>query len=528
MSFEDPNDHRLDHVVVLMFENHSFDSLLGFLYRPGEAPQFEGVWGRELSNAVPPAVADTGPAQVSVHPATSMAAPYPDPGEEYPHVNTQIYGTINPETNRYAKVGDILTPFNSPAPPIPAPPPMNGFVLDYVNTFKVTMDRLPNPTEYSQIMACYTPEQVPVLSGLARGFACFDHWFCEVPSQTYPNRSFFHAATSSGFVLNGHPPGKFATLNDARTVFNLLEDAHRTWRVYIDPAQILSATGLIHARQLGPFFADHFRTIFDFYEDSKNGELPAYSFIEPNMFHPHTDFHPHSGARWAEELGLAPPDTIMGGEQLLAGVYDSIRTSSSAGGSNFENTALLVTFDEHGGTFDHVPPPAALPPDSSQPEENFGFDRLGLRVPTVLISAWAEEGRVVTEGFRHTSLIRTLRDWWNLGPPLSRRDGDAPSLLPMLSRQSPRQPETWPTIEPRTPGILRRAEERFLSMVESLDSPMERIERDMLADGLAREAFINHADVRADTLNVSHREAHEHFRRIGPMLFPNVAVGKRS
>jgi phospholipase C len=528
MSAGDPDDHRLDHVVVIMFENHSFDSLLGYLYGPGEVPAFEGVAERALSNPLPPTVAQSAPPTLSVHPATSMATPYPDPGEEYPHVNTQLFGTVAPGSNRYASIGDMQDPYNFPQPPVPAVPPMNGFVLDYVNAFKVEMDRLPTASEYSQIMACYTPQQLPVLSGLARGFTCFDHWFCEVPSQTYPNRSFFHAATSSGFVINGHPPGKFAARNDARTLFNQLEEARKSWKIYIDPAQILSATGLIHARQLGPYFADHFRTIFDFYDDAQKGALPAYSFIEPNMFHPHTDMHPHSGARWAERMGLKPPDTIIGGEELLANVYQAIRDSQATSGSYWENTALLVTFDEHGGTFDHVPPPSAVPPDSRTPEEGFRFDRLGVRVPTILVSAWANDGGVVTSDFHHTSLMRTVRDWWNLGPPLTARDADAPSFLPLLSRQSAREPGTWPSVEPRRRGLLAREEQRFLRLIEELDSPMDRLERDMLGDGLVHEAFVNKTEVKADSLQVSHREAHEHFRRMGPVLFPGVATGKRA
>jgi phospholipase C len=529
MSAENPQDHRLDHVVVLMFENRSFDNLLGYLYEPGDVKAFEGVRGRTLANPVPPTVPDAGAGVVSVHPSTSMASPYPDPGEEYPHVNTQLFGTVDPDSNRLAEVRDMRPPFNFPTLSVPSEPAMNGFVADYANAFQVQMDRPPNVAEYSQITACYTPDQVPVLSALARGFACFDHWFCEVPSQTYPNRSFFHAATSSGFVLNGDPPGKFALKNDARTVFEQLEAAHRTWRVYIDPAQILPATGLIHARRLAKYFASNFQTILDFYDDARKGELPSYSFIEPNMFHPHTDMHPHSGARWAEDLHLRPPDTLLGGEQLLADVYNAIRTSPVEGGSNWANTMLLVTFDEHGGTYDHVPPPAALPPSpqDSPGEQGFGFNRLGVRIPTIAVSAWTDERTVVVDRFQSTSLIRTLRDWWDLDAPLTQRDAHAPSLLPVLSRRKPRPPEEWPAVTPRKPGLLERAESDFLRLVEAFESPMERLERDLLGDALAHEADATGKMVAPDMGQVSHREAHEHFRRVSSNLFPGIAGGRR-
>jgi len=526
MSRSDPEDHRLNHAVVLMFENRSFDNLLGYLYKPESAPQFEGVHGRQLSNPLPSELAHLDPAVANVHPATSYATPYPDPGEEYPHVNTQLFSTVQPLTNRFAPVGHMQSPYN--APPAGTTPSMSGFLADYVNAFTEQMGRMPGPTECAQIMACFTPEQTPVLSGLARGFACFDHWFCEVPSQTYANRSFFHAARSNGFVLNGQPAGKFAAHNDSPTLFNLLEDAKLSWAVYIDPLQIVSATGLIHARRLYPYFATHFRTIYDFFAEAAAGQLPNYAFIEPNMFHPHTDMHPHSGAKWAEDLGIRAPDTLIGGERLLADVYNAIRTSPDGPGSSPLNTALVVTFDEHGGTFDHVPPPGAPSPESGRCEEDFRFDRLGIRIPTVIVSAWTDERTVVTDNFQSTSVIRTLREWWQLPGPLTVRDGSAPSFLPILSRLSPRPVSSWPTVTPREPGILEEAEQSFLRLVEKLDAPMERLERDLLADALVHEGIMESTSPAADASSVSHKEAHMHFHRVGGKYFPKIASGRQS
>jgi phospholipase C len=140
---------------------------------------------------------------VPVHVATSMDAPNPDAGEERPHTNTQLFGTVAPAANRFLSYEAMQPPFNAPDDP-GREPTMDGFVLDYVNTFRSETGRLPGYDEYAQIMSCYTPEQVPVISTIARGFATFDHWFCEVPSQTFTNRSFYHAATASGLVVN--PP----------------------------------------------------------------------------------------------------------------------------------------------------------------------------------------------------------------------------------------------------------------------------------------------------------------------------------
>ena len=192
----------LDHVVVVMFENRSFDHLLGRLYQPGEVRSFEGVIGKDLSNPIP-AWAEHGADRAVVHygVAKNMNTPYPDPGEEYQHINTQLFGHIDPPSNLGVPSERMVVPYNAPANPDKVPK-MDGFVTDYISAFTAEMGRQPIYDEYSQIMTGYTPEQMPVLSALARGFATFDHWFADVPSQTFTNRSFFHAGTASGLVVN--------------------------------------------------------------------------------------------------------------------------------------------------------------------------------------------------------------------------------------------------------------------------------------------------------------------------------------
>jgi phospholipase C len=512
---------RFDHVVVLMFENRSFDTLLGALYPPGGSPVFEGIAGKVLSNPVPPGALASGPASIPLHPATNMDTPDPDPGEEYPHLNTQLFGTVAPPANAGAAVDAMQPPFNAPNDPAPTPS-MDGFVADYINAFRAEMGRPPTYDECAEIMGYYTPQRLPVLSALAQGFACFDHWFCEVPSQTYPNRSFFHAASSSGFVLNG-PAGKFATRNDAPTIFERLESARRSWKVYIDPEQILPATGLIHARRLAPYFATHFSTIFDFYEEALSGTLPDYAFLEPNMFHPHTDMHPPGAARWRHDFHFPAPDAMAGGERLLARVYDAVRSSSSRVGSSNANTLLLVTFDEHGGTYDHVPPPKAAPPDPAAPvgEEGFRFDRSGVRIPTIAISAWVDARTVVTSEYRSTSMIRTLRERWDLGPPLTERDATAPDLAPILSRTVPRPPEDWPDVHAPPLTLLGR-------LVDVLDRPLERLERETIGEALAHEARVTGAPIAGDSTRMTHGEAHRHAHRIATAMFPGIVHGRRS
>lgn len=511
---------KFDHLVVLMFENRSFDNLLGYLYRPGEVPAFEGLLGRDLSNPIPPDVEGWERARVPAHPAARLDAPDPNPGEEYPHVNTQMFGTVVPADNRFRPLRDIQAPFNSPASP-DATPTMDGFIADYVAEFRDQLGRMPTYSEYAEVMSGYTPDQVPVVSALARGFAVFDHWFSEVPTETYPNRSFVHAGSSSGFVLN-NPVDKFVAENDAPTIFERLEQARLPWTVYIDPQQIVSATGLIHARRLAPYFATHFSTIYDFYAHAESGDLPAYSFLEPNLTPPRTDMHPPMAARLRHDLHLPPTAAMRGGEQLLARVYDAVRTSSSTTGSNWRNTLLVVSFDEHGGTYDHVPPPRVSPPVPEAPpgQMGFGFDMSGVRVPTFVVSAWVEPRTVVTSEFRATSVIRTLRERWPLGPPLTQRDAAAADLATVLTRTTPRPPDQWPEVAALPLGLIGEVMTR-------LDRPLAGLERDLFAAAVAHESAATGISVDADPATMTHHQAKGMLRTFRAAVFPGVRDGRQ-
>jgi phospholipase C len=434
----------LDHVVVLMFENRSFDNLLGRLYEPGEVASFNGVTDKHLQNPIPD-WAEHGSQRkfVPYGVATNMNTPHPDPGEEYPHVNTALFGSQDP-ANRFMPLAKMVAPYNAPQNPMQTPT-MDGFVADYISAFTAEMRRQPTYDEYSQIMTGYTPKQMPVISTLGRGFATFDNWFCEVPSQTFTNRSFFHAATASGFVINYPPADAFPVHNTAETIFERLEAKGLTWRVYIDAPSPASFTGIIHASRLRSRFATNFSTVDDFLEDARRGRLPTYSFIEPNMWHGHNDMHPPISAL-LHGLPIDAPSSLLGGEALLAQIYNAVRSSTSSGGSNYLNTLLLVAFDEAGGAYDHVPPPPAPPPDPAAPvgQMGFTFNRSGVRVPAIAISAWIPPRTVVNDEYRHTSLIRTLRERWSLGGSFTARDAVARDIGPVLSLNQPRAPEQWP------------------------------------------------------------------------------------
>jgi phospholipase C len=436
---------------VALFENRSFDNVLGHLYGPGDGETFEGVIGKDLSNPIPE-WAEHGAERrvVPYRVATNMDSPNPDSGEEYPHTNTQLYNILS-EENRFKMGDDITGPWNAPSPG--QTPTMDGFVTDYISFLTAELGRQPTYEEYSQIMTGFTPEQIPVLNGLARAFGVFDHWFCEVPSQTFMNRSFWTAATSSGLVVNS-PAQKWFTENNAETIFERLEAHGKTWKVYVCEPMQISFTGLIHYPRLKDRLATHFVPFAQFEADAAQGQLPDFCLIEPCLTVGHNDYHPALGRALAPGVVLPsvdPPSSILGGEAFLARIYDAYRGMQSEGGSNVWNTTLLIGWDEPGGTYDHVPPRTVPPPDPAAPvgESGFGFDRSGYRVPAIIISPWVAEGEVFNHEHRHTSLIATLRQRWHLGDPFTGRDAAARSFSHAFTLDQPRDPKSWPMPTPQ-------------------------------------------------------------------------------
>jgi phospholipase C len=375
----------IEHVVVLMLENRSFDNLLGTLYPP--SANFDGL-DLTATNPDPNGV----PIPVWNLPGTdtdTMRIPDPDPGELWTDINTQLFG--------------------SPTAPIPgAVPAMNGFVKNYLT-------QKDSPTG-KNIMHYFTHDQVPVLSGLAQQFAVCDRWFASAPCQTWPNRWFVHTATA-----DGHENNEPVHLLDVDTIFNRMEQASIDWKIYFhDFAQTKT---LIRLWPLG----DNFNFYGQFQADCKGGTLPSYSFIEPQ-------YYPGFGT---VENDLHPPSVVTLGEQLIADVYNCVRASPL-----WSKTMLVITFDEHGGCYDHVPPPAATPPEATKSGQVFSFDRFGVRVPTVIVSPYIQAGKILRAvgdvPFDHTSIIATLRKRFpDIGSPLTARDAVAPDLESALELSTP-------------------------------------------------------------------------------------------
>jgi phospholipase C len=443
---------RFSHLVVVMFENRSLDNLLGYLYPPGSP--FDGLANGTHANPVPAFIGD-GHASVVARPSPGTVAdmqnPNPDPGEPFPRVNTQLFNRVDPPSNAFEGDLQMLPPYN--APPPGTAPTMQGFVTDYCNTFVSSQGRNPTFDEYRVIMDAFTPAQLPVLSTLAQQFAVYDAWHCSAPTQTLPNRSFFHASTSSGFVINQRYR-KWIEQNGAPTIFTRLQAAGRTWRIYWDTSQIVPLTAFIHGLTLVPYFKSNFASMETFYADVANGTLPDYAFVEPRMLVNHNDFHP-PGPLVVDGVPIPDPSDVRCGDKLIHDIYSAVKASASASGSNALNTLLLLTFDEHGGCYDHVPPPAATMPQNPQPagEMGFFFDRLGVRVPTVAISAWTAAGTIVHRTVHHAAVVRSLSAKYGLAP-LTDRDRDAPDLSDAINLQAPRPAATWPTTvpPPQPPG----------------------------------------------------------------------------
>lgn len=446
-------DNAMDHVVFVMFENRSFDNLLGHLYAPDDGKQFEGVIGKELSNPVPAWAQHQPPdgsGVVTYEVATDMDSPNPDPGEEWFHTNTQLFGTMD-DHNRFKY--EVTAPYN--VPPAGAKPTMDGFVQDYISFVTAETGKQPTYEQYRKIMVGYTPEQVPVLNGIAKDFGVFDHWFCEVPSQTFMNRSFWTAATSCGGVVNA-PASHWFKDNIAETIFDRLESKGKTWKIYVREPDPISFTAIIHWPRLKDRL-DNVRPFSEFKKDAANGTLPDFCLIEPNLIVGHGDYHPPAAHALVEgqDIPVDPPSPIMSGEAFLDEVYSAYKAMRSETGANVFNTTLLIGWDEPGGTYDHVAPGAVPPPDAAAPAGQFGFtfDRSGYRVPAVVVSPWVAQGEVFNAEHRHTSLLATLRKLWDLGEPFTERDKAAAPIDYVFTLDTPRDPDTWaqPVAQPLTP-----------------------------------------------------------------------------
>jgi phospholipase C len=365
---------RIEHVVVLMFENNSFDRMLGCM------------------KAVYPTLEGVDPNRTLVNPD------FPDSNHVFAQLKNAAYSIpVDPGH----ELDDVLRQVDNGC---------TGFVADFAQ-------HAPNAPEDDryQVKAYFSLDSLPVLHTLARNYLVCDHWFSSVPGPTWPNRFFVHSGTSLGHV--DMPNGFFHPgihLYDQPTVYQRLSERGNTWKIYYGdfPQSLLLVEQLKHPL--------NYHRLDDFFKDVGGAaqDFPQYVFIEPYYF----------GAKQNDQH---PPTDVRHGEALLAQIYNALRGNQDL----WRCTLLVVLYDEHGGFYDHVVPPAAIPPDGHT--ESFSFNRLGVRVPALLISPWLDPGVLDTQ-FDHTSLLRYATGKWGLGP-LGDRVAQANSFGDvLLGRSTPR------------------------------------------------------------------------------------------
>ncbi len=344
----------IKHVVLLMLENHSFDQMLGCFKEI--YPELEGV--------------DPKNSHVNTDPAGNQYKQIPtrerqmllDPHHEVDHVRTQ------------------LEDGNS------------GFVRDFSVAFPESTSE-----KRQYIMGYYPLDFLPAVHRLARDFTICDHWFSSVPGPTWPNRFFALTGTCCGVVDMPEDGQHGADIKgwfeqDQPTIFDRLSEKGIQWKSYYHD---IPQTAVL-VRQRLPENAAHYHHVNGFYDDARGleSDFPAFCLIEP-------DFN------GVDENDDHPPHDIMKAQKLIADVYNALRVNRDL----WNSTLLVVFYDEHGGFYDHIPPPAAIPPDN---HKDYPFNRLGIRVPALLISPWVARGFNSTQ-FDHTSLLKYLIDKWGLG-----------------------------------------------------------------------------------------------------------------
>ena len=526
-----------DHVVVLMMENRSFDNLLGHLY-DGPLPdgkKFEGAQGQWNPD-------HNGKGRIETALTSDPHEPYPDPGEFFENVVTQLYGKAN------------LPLPHGPDPTLDEPK-MNGFVLDYYNVLnsqswfmgKWWPWQANRGCQSRRIMKCFRPSAIPALAQLAQQFAVFDHWFCALPSETWPNRAFWHAATSWGFAdMPFYPSPAMGDRSLVRwledsctgTLFSLLDERFAgqsdNWCIYAD-TPIMSATELIHygsfhgiAKKVKKVHRRNFQydDPSNFFADCQSGKLPKYAFLEPHMFNfmpPefwHNDMHPSEWVKSWSWIFLAQggPGSVLLGDHLISQVYESIRTSQhrdARGRLLRDRTLLIITFDEHGGCFDHVPPPCATPPlNIPNPEYGFEFKRLGPRVPTVMVSSHIAPNTIVNDTMHHCSFLKTMQEKWDLGS-LGPRQDDAPSFAKAVFSEKHR---SWPELSDiyRDHPAIARAKANPPKLRRN--QPLSRLQSTLLAGMYAHLCNLGHGSVEKAPRLKTQGDAHDFFARYAEPL----------
>jgi phospholipase C len=355
----------IQHIVVLMQENRSFDHYLGQLASQGQ-PR---AMGEPANASNPNPLNPSGPPIVAFH------------------------------KTDYCEVADLNHSWNGTHQEWD-----NGKMDGFTAANTVAAD----PTG-SRAMGYYDRTDLPFYYSLDSAYATGDHYFASALTQTFPNRFYLLAGTSFGHIRNDIPPADGYT---QPTIFNLLDAAHVSWKIYF--SQVPFADLFAYVRNHAP---GNVVPIADYYADAAAGTLPQVSFVDPIFVGPNT-----------VENDEHPPSNVQVGERFSADVVNAL-----TGSPNWSSSALFLTYDEHGGFYDHVAPPSAVRPDAIAPmllpgDVPGAFDRLGIRVPATVVSPYAKPHSVSHAVYDHTSILRFIEVRFGL-PALTRRDAQAKPML---------------------------------------------------------------------------------------------------
>lgn len=404
--------NKIEHVIVLMLENRSFDHMLGYLDH--DNPDYPRLTGNESNPHLP------GNPDVTVSPDAEETI-LVGPNHHHEAMVRHMYG-VYLEGNKF----NYDRPTNN-----------KGFAWEYEEYVKEVTKNCPEGKTVGygkEIMKCFRPDKIPVLSTLAKEFAVCTRWFSSVPGQTWPNRCYLHAGTSEGEVDIHLKP------YCAKTIFELFNENNNVpWKVYHD--------GVTHLMVYGALSEDNnrfnFKSVKRLYDDIKDNKLPAYSFVEPDHFGiDSTSQHPNNNTNAKGKRDF------LRAEKLIADIYNALITRPDV----FNKTLFVITYDENGGMYDREPPPygnLVIPPDDDiHKKTGFTFNVLGPRVPAVLVSPLIPQGTIDKTRYDHTSVIRSLCELFVSGKSLLKRDRAANSFLHNLSLSSPRM--GFVPLSPRT------------------------------------------------------------------------------
>ena len=390
-----------NYVFVLMLENRSFDHMLGYSAITGTdaatglATSIDGLSGSE-SNSF-------NGKSYGVQKGADWAMPV-DPGHEFTDVLTQLGGA----GSTYAPGG--------------AYPPINnsGFAASYAG--------VKGAGDPGEIMKCFTPEQLPVLNALAREFVVCDRWHSSIPGPTWPNRMFAHAASSAGL---DHSPST-AEILQWETVFGY---SFQNGNIF-DRLQAKGVTRRLYAGDDFPMVAalkgiglGDIRQFHNFAQDLQGSYPYSYTFIEPSY---------NATGEYKCSTSQHPLDDVTRGEALIKCTYEAIRSSPL-----WPDSILIITWDEHGGFYDHVAPGSTVAPGDQSPHSKYGFtfEQYGVRVPAIIVSPRIPQNLIDHRIYDHASIPATLEKLFGLAP-MTNRDAAANELTPLLSLSAPRETPT--------------------------------------------------------------------------------------